>query len=245
VVRRGLAQSTMKEVPVNIFKDAWRLVLIGIGIIVVVAACGGVKLGELASNVKPADGSGDSLSMSLHTVPTIRSVTVTPRRATFGSCSGGTGVNNTSSTKHAMGFPNGTCWVGTPGAGGSFPVTVTNTGIAANIKVSGDDAEPSDGGTTWHLCNPGPHPATACTSSKGALPGLNQYAIQNFSPNQKENISGLTSGLNCDPEFGSKNKCWAVSGKFRDEGLELVGPMESADASTHWHITITWTPVPS
>jgi hypothetical protein len=230
---------------VNFFRDIWRLIAIGIGIIVVVAACGGVKLGELASNVKPAPGSPDSIDMSLHTVPTIRSVTVKPRRATFGNCSGGTGVNNTSSTKHALGFPNGTCWVGTPGLDGSFPVIVTNTGIAADVEVSGGDAEPSDGGTTWHLCNPGPHPATACTSHKGALPGLNQYAIQSFAPNQKQNISGLTSSLNCDPEFGSKDKCWTGSGQFRDEGLELIGPMESADASTHWHITITWTPVPS
>ena len=45
--------------------------------------------------------------------------------------------------------------------------------------------------------------------------------------------------------WGSKTKCWAEFGQFRDEGLELIGPMESADASTHWHITITWTPVPS
>jgi hypothetical protein len=235
----------MKEVPVHLFRDAWRLVLIGIGIIVVVAACGGVKLGELASSVKPAAGDADSISMSLHTVPTIRSVTVKPRRATFGNCSGGTPVNNTSSTKHALGFPNGTCWVGKPGPDGSFPVTVTNTGIAANIEVSGADAEPADEGTSWHLCNPGPSPATACTSNKGQLPGLNQYAIQNFAPNQKQNISGLTSDLACDPEFGTKDKCWAEFGQFRDEGLELIGPMESADASTHWHITITWTPVPS
>ena len=28
------------------------------------------------------------------------------------------------------------------------------------------------------------------------------------------------------------------------EGIELVGPSISADISTHWHITITWTPVP-
>ena len=56
----SLAQSTMKEVLVHLFRDAWRLILIGIGIIVVVAACGGVKLGELASSIKPAAGNGDS-----------------------------------------------------------------------------------------------------------------------------------------------------------------------------------------
>ncbi|MEP7024252.1 MAG: hypothetical protein ABJB47_10720 [Actinomycetota bacterium] len=226
------------------FKDAWRIVLIGIGIIVVVAACGGVKLGQLASRNQPAAGNADSLSMSLHTVPTVRSVTVTPRRAVFGDCSGGTPVNNTPSTKHALGFPNGTCWVGKPGTDGKFPVTVTNTGIAANIEVSGADAVPSDDGTSWSLCNPGPHPAAACSSHNGQLPGLNQYAIQNFAPNQKVNTAGLANQLACDPTFGSKDHCWATFGHFRDEGLELIGPMESADASTHWHITITWTPVP-
>jgi hypothetical protein len=246
VVRRALMQSTMKEVPVGLFKDAWRLVLIGIGIIVVVAACGGIKLGELASSsVKPASGSSDSIDMSLHTVPTTRSVTVTPRRATFGNCSGGDQVNNTASTKHALGYPNGTCWIGKPGPDGSFPVTVTNSGIAARIEVSGADAEPSEPGTTWHLCNPGPNPATACTGRKGQLPGLNQYTIQNFARNQKLNTSSLTSDQACDPAFGSKDKCWAEFGQTRNEGMEIVGPFQSADPSTHWRITITWIPVPS
>ena len=64
----------------RLLRDFWRLILIGIGLLVLLAACGGVKLGQLASEaVKPADGRlGASLSMSLHTVPTVRSVTVSP-----------------------------------------------------------------------------------------------------------------------------------------------------------------------
>jgi hypothetical protein len=62
---------------VRLLRDFWRLILIGIGLLVLLATCGGVKLGQLASEVvKPAAGNGANLSMSLHTVPTVRSVTV-------------------------------------------------------------------------------------------------------------------------------------------------------------------------
>ena len=33
----------------NLLRDFWRLILIGIGLLVLLAACGGVKLGQLAS----------------------------------------------------------------------------------------------------------------------------------------------------------------------------------------------------
>jgi hypothetical protein len=221
--------------------------LIGIGLLVLLAACGGVKLGQLASEaVKPSNGDSSSLSMSLHTVPTVRSVTVTPKKAKFGNCTGGNTNANTVSQNKALGFPNGTCWVGQPGETGVLPVTVTNTGIAANIKVNGSDAVPGDGGTSWQLCNTGQNPAVACTSNNGKSPGLNQYLLRNFGLGRAGLESpGLTNSPTCDVAFGSASDCMATSGLAMSEGIELVGPSASADISTHWHIVITWTPVPS
>ena len=231
----------------NLLRDFWRLILIGIGLLVLLAACGGVKLGQLASEaVKPANGDSSSLSMSLHTVPTVRSVTVTPKKAKFGNCTGGATNANTVSQNKALGFPNGTCWVGQAGATGVLPVTVTNTGIAANIKVNGSDAVPGDGGTSWVLCNTGQNPAVACTSDNGKSPGLNQYLLRNFGLGRAGlESAGLTNSPTCDVVFRSSAGCMAMSGVAMSEGIELVGPSSSADISTHWHITITWTPVPS
>lgn len=230
----------------NLLRDFWRLILIGIGLLVLLAACGGIKLGQLASEaVKPAAGDGANLSMSLHTVPTVRSVTVTPKKARFGNCSGGNTDANTLSQNKALGFPNGTCWVGKPGETGVLPVTVTNTGIAANIKVNGSDAIPGDGGTSWVLCNTGQNAAVPCTSNHGKSPGLNQYLLRNFGLGRVGLLSpGLTNSPTCDVAFGSASDCLAESGLAKSEGIELVGPSASADISTHWHITITWTPVP-
>ena len=143
----------------KLLRDFWRLILIGIGLLVLLAACGGVKLGQLASEtVKPATGDASSLSMSLHTVPTVRSVTVSPKKAKFGNCTGGSTNVGTVSQNKELGFPNGTCWVGSPGDNGVLPVIVTNTGIAANIKVNGADAVPGDGGTSWHALQHRPEP---------------------------------------------------------------------------------------
>jgi len=232
---------------VRLLRDFWRLILIGIGLLVLLAACGGVKLGQLVSEtVKPANGDSSSLSMSLHTVPTVRSVTVTPKKAKFGNCTGGNTNANTVSQNRALGFPNGTCWVGQAGATGVLPVTVTNTGIAANIKVNASDAVPGDGGTSWVLCNTGQNPAVACTSDNGKSPGLNQYLLRNFGLGRAGlESAGLTNSPTCDVVFRSSAGCMAMSGVAMSEGIELVGPSSSADISTHWHITITWTPVPS
>jgi len=232
---------------VRLLRDFWRLILIGIGLLVLLAACGGVKLGQLASEaVKPSNGDSSSLSMSLHTVPTVRSVTVTPKKAKFGNCTGGATNANTVSQNKALGFPNGTCWVGQPGETGVLPVTVTNTGIAANIEVNGADAIPGDGGTSWVLCNTGQNPVVACTSDNGKSPGLNQYLLRNFGLGSAGlKSSGLTNAPTCDVAFGSASDCMAQSGTAMSEGIELVGPSSSADISTHWHIVITWTPVPS
>jgi hypothetical protein len=232
---------------VRLLRDFWRLILIGLGLLVLLAACGGVKLGQLASEaVKPSNGDSSSLSMSLHTVPTVRSVTVTPKKAKFGNCTGGNTTADTVSQNEALGFPNGTCWVGQPGETGVLPVTVTNTGIAANIKVNGADAVPGDGGTSWQLCNTGQNPAVACTSNHGKSPGLNQYLLRNFGLGRAGLTSaGLTNSPTCDVAFASASGCMATSGLAMSEGIELVGPSISADISTHWHITITWTPVPN
>ena len=231
----------------RLLRDFWRLFLIGIGLLVLLATCGGVKLGQLASEVvKPSAGDSSSLSMLLHTVPTVRSVTVTPKKARFGNCSGGNTNADTVSQNKALGFPNGTCWVGQAGETGVLPVTVTNTGIAANIEVNGADAVPADGGTSWQLCNTGQNPANACTSNNGKSPGLNQYLLRNFGLGRAGlNSPGLTNSPTCDVAFGSASDCMARSGLAMSEGIELVGPSASADISTHWHITITWTPVPS
>jgi hypothetical protein len=231
---------------VRILHDFWRLALIGIGLLVLLAACGGIKLGQLASEaVRPHAGDSANLSMSLHTVPTVRSVTVSPRRARFGSCSGGNTDANTLSKNRALGFPNGTCWVGEPGVTGVLPVTVTNTGIAAKIEVNGTDATPVDGGTPWRLCNTGQNAANPCTGSKGKSPGLNQYLLRNFGLGRTGlSSAGLSTSPSCDVAFGSASQCMAKSGLAMSEGIELVGPSASADISTHWHITITWTPVP-
>ena len=231
----------------RLLRDFWRLILIGVGLLVLLAACGGVKLGQLASEaVKPSNGDSSNLSMSLHTVPTVRSVTVTPKKAKFGNCTGGSTNAGTVSQNKALGFPNGTCWVGQPGETGVLPVTVTNTGIAANIEVNGSDAVPVDGGTSWQLCNTGQNPANACTSNHGKSPGLNQYLLRNFGLGRAGLESpGLTNSPTCDVTFGSASDCMATSGLAKSEGIELVGPSASADISTHWHITITWTPVPS
>jgi len=60
-------------------------------------------------------GSG-SVNAHLSVVPTIRSVTVSPGSVSFGDCTGGTG--DTSSTSNQLGYPNGTCSVGTSGDNG-------------------------------------------------------------------------------------------------------------------------------
>jgi hypothetical protein len=232
---------------VRLLRDFWRLILIGIGLLVLLAACGGVKLGQLVSEtVRPANGDSSSLSMSLHTVPTVRSVTVSPKKAKFGNCTGGSTNVGTVSQNKELGFPNGTCWVGSPGDNGVLPVVVTNTGIAANIKVNGADAVPGDGGTSWVLCNTGQNPAVACTSNNGKSPGLNQYLLRNFGLDRAGLDSpGLSNSPTCDVAFSGTSGCMATSGVAKTEGIELVGPSISADISTHWHITITWTPVPS
>jgi hypothetical protein len=202
------------------------------------AAC---STGSTTSTPAGTPGKGQSIAISLKVVPTVVSVTVSPSSAAFGGCTGGNGSVNTASTPGALGFPNGRCWLGTPGDHGSFPVTITNTGVAADIFVNGAPAAPSDGGTQWGLCNLGANPAAACTGPGGKMPGANQYLVQNFA-GANENTDGLTDTMSCDTEFAA-GTCSALQGDSQQEGLELTGPSSTADQSTRWTVTITWTAV--
>jgi hypothetical protein len=208
----------------------WGLPLLALGL----AGCG-------YSSPPAGAGHSASVNLSLTTVPTIRSVTVSPAKANFSSCSGGKAQNNTESTSTKLGFPNGQCWVGSLGA--TFPITITNTGIASQIDVNGASAVPSDDITEWSLCNVGSNPFVACSGRNNDLPGKDQYLVQNFGP-YRENDSGLTDNPRCDQEFDRNGRCWAMQGSSETEGIKLTGPYQSSDNSTKWTVTITWTPVP-
>ena len=200
-----------------------------------VAGCGTGAAPEQAA------GQSGSLSVSLTTVPTIRSVTISPGRASFAHCTGGDGGANTRSTSGRLGFPNGRCWVGS-NVSGSYPITVENTGIGSNIDVSGSSADPLDGGDSWILCSTGGHGAVSCTGDANK-PGPDQYQVLNFSTWGSRN-GGISGIPRCDRVFGPGGSCWAVQGRVVTEGLELIGPQWSSDTSTKWTVTITWTPVP-
>ncbi len=199
------------------------------------AACSAGSAPQPAGNA----GTGQSIAISLKVVPTLVSATVSPSSARFGGCTGGNASVNTASTGNALGFPNGRCWLGTPGSHGSFPITITNTGVAADIYVSGAAASPSDGGAQWSLCNIGPSPAVACTGPDGKLPGSNQYLVQNFAGGSV-NPGGLTDTMSCDTQFAA-GSCSAVQGDSQQEGIELTGPASTTDQSAAWTVTITWT----
>jgi hypothetical protein len=193
------------------------------------------------SSAPGTPGGSSSISISLKTVPTLVSVTVSPSTARFGGCSGGNRSVNTASTSGALGFPNGQCWLGKAGSGGSHPITITNTGVAAKIFVNGGNAVPSDGGTQWGLCNLGSSPAVGCANGSGKMPGNNQYLLQNFAAGS-DNTAGLTNNSVCDPEF-SAGSCQAVTGDAQQEGIEITGPELSSDTATSWTVTIKWTAV--
>ncbi len=193
----------------------------------------------------PADaGKAASISLALNTVPVIRSVTVSPAKATFSNCSGGDPANNTGSTTGKLGYPNGHCWYGKPEPGGSFPITISNTGIAAQIDVAGSAAYPADNGTEWRLCNAGDNPVVTCTGHDKSAPGVDQYLVVNFSPDNSQNAAGIADTPLCDHQFGQSGSCKAVQGSFQTEGLELIGPASTSDNSTGWTVTVTWMPVP-
>lgn len=216
---------------------SWRWALVPV-LAIVIAGCGIKPQG-------PAAGQPTSVNLKLSTVPTIRSVTVTvlPSDAKFANCSGGRQRLNTRSTSTQLGYPNGRCWVGSPDPVGSFPIKITNTGIASYIDVNGSNASPSDEGDQWGLCNLGGRAPVTCKGHDHHFPGSNQYLVQNFGP-QGTNYPGLTTTPECDRLFSPAGRCWAVQGASQVEGIELTGPRESSDNSTRWTVTITWTPVP-
>jgi hypothetical protein len=183
-------------------------------------------------------GSG-SVNAHLSVVPTIRSVTVSPGSVSFGNCTGGAG--DTSSTGTQMGYPNGTCSVGTSGPNGSFPVTIKYTGLPGRVYVEGSNASPSDNGTSWSLCIPGGQPA--CTGGQGK-PGPDQYTVETFA-GQVASPAVMTGTLVCDGEFDPGGGCTASPAEFKSqsqsEGVQLTGPSTWDDHSTAWSLTITWT----
>lgn len=218
---------------------SWKLavvLLLGLS----VAGCG------LRESPTQPNGKAASLNLSLKTVPTVRSITVSPAKYTFGDCTGGKSANNTASASSRLGYPNGTCWVGEINPIGVYPIKITNTGIASFIYINGSSATPSDRGNEWTLCNLGHDPSTTCNGSRDRVPGIDQYFIRNFGPSGRPNISGLTGTPQCDREFGTRGHCWAGLGASQTEGFELIGPFAVTDnASTNWTMTITWTPVPT
>jgi hypothetical protein len=218
-------------------RSAVWVVLVVIGIAVV--SCG---ISGISGAAPQGAGQAASISLSLTTVPTIRSVTVSPAKAAFGTCSGGQASRNTLSTAGRLGFPNGQCFVGLASPG-IYPITITNSGIASDIYVNGTSANPADDGNQWILCGRRNHGAVACTGHDGR-PGTDQYLVETFSPAGTQ-AAGLSTTPRCDVEFDVAGGCWAVEGASQSEGIELVGPSFSSDTSTKWTMTITWTPVPS
>jgi len=204
-------------------------------VLAAMTACGAVVAPQQAM------GRAGSISLSLTTVPTIRSVTISPGRASFTGCTGGDGGANTRSTFGRLGFPNGQCWVGS-NVSASYPITVTNTGIGSDIDISGSSATPVEGGGSWNLCSAGGEGPLACTG-RASKPGPDQYQVLNFSTWGTRH-GGISGTPRCDRVFGPRGSCWAVEGMVVTEGLELIGPQWSSDTSTNWTITITWTPVP-
>jgi hypothetical protein len=216
----------------------WSLPAAAVLMVTGLAACG--------STPAPAGaGTAESVNLSLTTVPTIRSITVSPAYARIGGCSGGLAKNDTNSkTTKELGYPNGRCWYGKSGPNGIFPIIIKNTGIASDIDVSGSSATPADNGPGWSLCNIGKDPAVACTGRMHMVPGADQYLLRNFSPVDKPNYGGLTDDPTCDHVFGVSHSCLAGEGTSQIEGIELIGPASSSDNSTRWTVTITWMPVP-
>lgn len=193
----------------------------------------------------PVSGGSGSTTAHVKTVPTIRSVTVSPGAVTFGDCTGGSGY--TDSTSDALGYPNGSCTVGSIGVNETFPITVTYTGIPGSVYVSSSNAVPSDNGAEWNLCTPpgSPGSQTNCAGTQG-LPGDDQYMVMNFA-GAVENAGVLTSTPSCDKEFASQGGCAATPAEFKNqvqhEGLLLTGPKSWNDHSTAWTFTVTWTAV--
>ncbi len=208
-------------------------------LLTVITGCG-------TTTTPPGAGQAATINLSLNTVPIVRSVTISATQTTFNNCRYGDPHQNTGSQPGLLGYPNGVCWIGVLNPFGSFPIKITNMGIASDMEISGASAIPvKPGGTDnqWSLCNYGSHRAVACTGPHGR-PGTDQYVVENFGPSGRVNVTGLTGTPVCDHEFASSGSCLALEGAFQKEGIELTGPWMSTDTSTKWTVPITWTPVP-
>jgi hypothetical protein len=185
----------------------------------------------LLNRPAPVASNGGSIAISLKTVPTVRSITVSPGKATFSNCTGGSSGQDEKSTSTELGYPNGHCWDGNPA--GTFPIKIKYSGPPGKVYVAGSNAVPASGSPQWSLCNS----TTAC-SGPGGLPGANQYMVKNFGAGRNRS-TGLTGTLACDQEFGAQG-CSATPGQSQTEGVELIGPESSGNTSPSWTITITW-----
>ena len=136
-----------------------RIAVLLLGLSLSLAGCG-----FSAETSSQPNGRAATLNLSLKTVPTVRSITISPGKATFANCAGGKGNDNTASAGSRLGYPNGVCWIGESSPIGLYPVKVTNTGIASFVYVNGSNATPSDSGDDWW------HPITV--ERIGGDPGL-------------------------------------------------------------------------
>lgn len=209
----------------------WTALIVGV---IAIAGVGAVK-----DRSAPAASQSASTNATVNVLPITRSITVSPGDVTFSHCHGGSDRGR--STPAQLGYPSAVCLVGTKlGSHGSYPVTVDNTGIPAQIEVSASDAVPSDHGKRWQLCGIQQEPA--CTGDAG-YPGVNQFELWNaasagLSPTQ------LTGHAECDAVFDPSGGCMAGRGQVRREGLQLIGPTSWTDKSLSFTITITWVAMP-
>ena len=83
------------------WRSAW-LAILGIAALIGLTACGSFAATETGASA-PGTSHGSSITLSLRTVPTIRSITVSPGKSRFRNCSGGKPGDNTRSTPGALG----------------------------------------------------------------------------------------------------------------------------------------------
>ena len=180
----------------------------------------GLSLAGCGFGAPPSQPNGKSatLNLSLKTVPTVRSITISPGRASFANCTGGKDDNNTASNSGRLGYPNGICWVGEVDPIGVFPIKVTNTGIASFVYINGSSATPSDSGAAWSLCNVGPSPGATCTGYKHRTPGIDQYIVRDFGPDGSNN-TGLTRNAAVRSRIRAAREVLGGTWRIADRGV--------------------------
>jgi len=204
--------------------------LLAVTVVIVIVAIAGFQ-----SVARTSPGS-DLRTTNLRVVPTLRSLTVSAAAVDFSSCRHGTPPRN--SSKLALGFPNGRCYIGKRGK--AYPIKIKN-GLEARILVGSSNAVPSDGGRQWVPCTFGANAEVACAGP--GKPGRDQFAVENFS-SYTQNEFGLSKTMLCDREFGPSRDCIATTGQVQREGVILIGPSKPDDNSTTWTVTITWMAAP-